>query len=480
MGVRLLWQACDAKKKSRSLLKLGEESYRCTQRSIKIGIDTSCWLIEALHQSDDADEAMLKLHARLLTLLKAPFQPLFVLDGPQRPKVKRGHQVAGYSIALQDRFLKLLDIYGMTALKAKGEAEVALIQLAIYEVIDMILTTDSDALLLGLPLDGDPPLSSDVVIVRDSFALDFYQTDKPAFSTYVERAKDWLRLPQDIYSAKLVADIFSNRIAATIFAAITGGDFARGLAHDLGKRDVPFCVDLANSIAQNYRSQLKDTQERNTQSISGGELLARTRTLDMIREAIVVALERRHGISVRAFSEEATSPLRPDIQQLYLLPVFSPEADIEAARKSLEWPYVPLTSSIISNIEELLGDAKRYAVVFERSVKDVVIAATAHAILRIRIVRAQARQSLPQPQRELIFRKSLDREELVYIREEAATSSRSCNILLRRQADLPRDSRSIPSRRLSGASQKNNRQYMSPSIDLQKPNQISTCLYNNC
>jgi holliday junction resolvase YEN1 len=99
-------------------------------------------------------------------LAELPLLPLFVFDGRNRPKLKRGSRKGkSGSHGLTDGMKKLLDVFGMEwrmvsdfsgiflsvadKRKAEGEAEAELAQLNLAGVIDAVMTDDVDALVFG-------------------------------------------------------------------------------------------------------------------------------------------------------------------------------------------------------------------------------------------------------------------------------------------------------------------------------------------
>ncbi|KAF8958353.1 hypothetical protein BDZ97DRAFT_1842326, partial [Flammula alnicola] len=76
------------------------------------------------------------LFYRLCHLLTLPIIPIFVFDGPDRPKVKRGVN-------------KFIDTFGFFWYTAAGEAEANLTELNRRNLIDAIISEDNDNLVFG-------------------------------------------------------------------------------------------------------------------------------------------------------------------------------------------------------------------------------------------------------------------------------------------------------------------------------------------
>lgn len=70
---------------------------------------------------------------------------VFVLDGPDRPKIKRNKRVGGEGARAQERdLIKLLDLYGFPWLRAPGEAEAQLAYMNEQGDIDAVLSVSWD------------------------------------------------------------------------------------------------------------------------------------------------------------------------------------------------------------------------------------------------------------------------------------------------------------------------------------------------
>jgi len=101
--------------------------------------------------------------------MSVPFLPLFIFDGPKRPKVKRGKRISGEKHWLVDSMKGMIDAFGYewrmvrSAIdtltvssnilrrlrKAPGEAEAELAYLNSMGIIDAILSDDVDNFLFG-------------------------------------------------------------------------------------------------------------------------------------------------------------------------------------------------------------------------------------------------------------------------------------------------------------------------------------------
>ncbi|KAF8170205.1 hypothetical protein K438DRAFT_1982730 [Mycena galopus ATCC 62051] len=90
--------------------------------------------------------ALRTLFFRLCTLAQWPLIPLFVFDGRNRPKVKRGSKMGkSGSLPLAQPMKTMLGHFGMEWREAEGEAEAELACLNQEGHIDVIITDDCDA-----------------------------------------------------------------------------------------------------------------------------------------------------------------------------------------------------------------------------------------------------------------------------------------------------------------------------------------------
>lgn len=80
-----------------------------------------------------------------------PFLPLFVFDGPKRPKIKRGKVVGGKEHWMVNSLRTILDAFGFECRTAPGEAEAELAFLNRIGVIDAVLSDDVDCFIFGAP-----------------------------------------------------------------------------------------------------------------------------------------------------------------------------------------------------------------------------------------------------------------------------------------------------------------------------------------
>lgn len=93
--------------------------------------------------------AIRTLFYRLVRLLGTPIQPIFVFDGPNKPKFKRNRQSGrgdGFSAAHAKRLIRL---FGFIAHDSPGEAEAECAFLQKNGVVDAVLSEDVDTIMFG-------------------------------------------------------------------------------------------------------------------------------------------------------------------------------------------------------------------------------------------------------------------------------------------------------------------------------------------
>jgi holliday junction resolvase YEN1 len=82
------------------------------QRGYRIGIDASIWYYHA-HSSREGENPELRmLFFRLAKFLALPLLPLFIFDGPKRPKNKRNKRIMGAQHPLTGSFKVMIEAFG--------------------------------------------------------------------------------------------------------------------------------------------------------------------------------------------------------------------------------------------------------------------------------------------------------------------------------------------------------------------------------
>jgi holliday junction resolvase YEN1 len=136
--------------KRAALSKLAIDHFTCTSTPLKVAVDISIWSFQVQRASGGSNANIRTLYRRLLNLLRLPLYPLFVFDGPYKPPFKRGKSTITYSQYDVDKPTKdLLDLFGLPWHVAPGEAEAECANFQKNDVVDVVLSEDSDTLMFG-------------------------------------------------------------------------------------------------------------------------------------------------------------------------------------------------------------------------------------------------------------------------------------------------------------------------------------------
>lgn len=115
----------------------------------------SIWLVsvDLISKAHDKVDPLKVLLYKLFRLYSAPILPVFVFDGPLRPKLKRGKEInTAAPIVNERKFREMAASLGFECWSAPGEAEAELSYLASIQMLDVVITDDSDAMLFGAPV----------------------------------------------------------------------------------------------------------------------------------------------------------------------------------------------------------------------------------------------------------------------------------------------------------------------------------------
>ncbi|WFD04742.1 hypothetical protein MVES1_000066 [Malassezia vespertilionis] len=153
MGVPGLWQELAGAAINRTLAEIAWDAWskeRVQDRQfLRLGIDASLWLFHARKSRGGKNPALRALFFRLARLLALPITPVFVLDGKERPRIKRDTLVHTGAHVIQTQFCEMLRGFGFAYWEAPGEAEAELAWMDMQGLLDAVLTDDVDALLFG-------------------------------------------------------------------------------------------------------------------------------------------------------------------------------------------------------------------------------------------------------------------------------------------------------------------------------------------
>ncbi|KAJ3522271.1 hypothetical protein NM688_g8897 [Phlebia brevispora] len=228
MGVQGLWEILQPTAESRSLAHLavvdGFESNSSERRAFRIGIDASLWYQHAsgwvryAKRDIGANPDVRTLFFRLCNLSELPIILLFVFDGRQRPKVKRGSKKGkSGSHNLTQKMKEMLNVFGMEWRMALGEAEAELAHLNRVGVIDAIMTDDADAFLFG----------ARAIIRNPSLSLTGNRND-PAVNMEGKASQHHVK----IFTADAIRNhpaVRLTRGGMILIALLSGGDYDHGI-----------------------------------------------------------------------------------------------------------------------------------------------------------------------------------------------------------------------------------------------------------
>ncbi|PPQ81244.1 hypothetical protein CVT24_009531, partial [Panaeolus cyanescens] len=146
------------------------------------------------------------LFHKLVKFLDVPATFLFVFDGPDRPKIKRGKQVR-HQIWWAAIVENLIQAFGFKTHHAPGEAEAELALLNSRGFIDAIITSDSDAFVFGT-----------LCIIRAIPSNG--RTNNKQFDDEYE-----------LYTQeKIPREFRADRGGLLLFALLSGGDYSTGIS----------------------------------------------------------------------------------------------------------------------------------------------------------------------------------------------------------------------------------------------------------
>ncbi|KIP12163.1 hypothetical protein PHLGIDRAFT_21224 [Phlebiopsis gigantea 11061_1 CR5-6] len=151
MGVAGLWDVLRPSAVSRSFTAVAVDGFteNARTRAFRVGIDASIWFVHATYGQEGENPELRTIFFRLTRLLKLPFLPVFVFDGPMRPDVKRGKTIDKKPHWMVEGMKRMVEAFGFEWRTAPGEAEAELAYLNRIGVIDAVLSDDVDTFVFG-------------------------------------------------------------------------------------------------------------------------------------------------------------------------------------------------------------------------------------------------------------------------------------------------------------------------------------------
>ncbi|KAK4073424.1 uncharacterized protein Triagg1_5250 [Trichoderma aggressivum f. europaeum] len=132
-----------------SLSKLASDSFVEHSRPYRLAIDIAIWQFQNQAARGGTNPAIRTLFYRLVRLLGTPIQPIFVFDGPNKPKFKRNRRSGrgdGFAAVHAKRLIRL---FGFVVHDAPGEAEAECAFLQKNGIVDAVLSEDVDTIMFG-------------------------------------------------------------------------------------------------------------------------------------------------------------------------------------------------------------------------------------------------------------------------------------------------------------------------------------------
>ncbi|OTA07884.1 hypothetical protein A9Z42_0088150 [Trichoderma parareesei] len=148
MGIKGIYRELGPGKRV-SLSKLASDSFAQHNRPYRLAIDIAIWQFQNQAARGGTNPAIRTLFYRLVRLLGTPIQPIFVFDGPRKPKFKRNKRSGrgdGFAAAHAKRLIRL---FGFVVHDAPGEAEAECALLQRNGIVDAVLSEDVDTIMFG-------------------------------------------------------------------------------------------------------------------------------------------------------------------------------------------------------------------------------------------------------------------------------------------------------------------------------------------
>ncbi|KAH0495779.1 hypothetical protein TgHK011_009310 [Trichoderma gracile] len=148
MGIKGIYRELGPGKRV-SLSKLASDSFAQHNRPYRLAIDIAIWQFQNQAARGGTNPAIRTLFYRLVRLLGTPIQPIFVFDGPNKPKFKRNRRSGrgdGFAAAHAKRLIRL---FGFVVHDAPGEAEAECAFLQRNGIVDAVLSEDVDTIMFG-------------------------------------------------------------------------------------------------------------------------------------------------------------------------------------------------------------------------------------------------------------------------------------------------------------------------------------------
>ncbi|VUC30316.1 unnamed protein product [Clonostachys rosea] len=132
-----------------ALAKLAAESYRESNRPLRLAIDFAIWQYQTQAAQGGHNPAIRTLFYRLVRLKATTINPVFVFDGPNKPAFKRKKRSGRGNGVATAQAKKLIRLFGFATHDAPGEAEAECALLQKRGIVDAVLSEDVDTIMFG-------------------------------------------------------------------------------------------------------------------------------------------------------------------------------------------------------------------------------------------------------------------------------------------------------------------------------------------
>ncbi|KAF7323516.1 PIN domain-like protein [Mycena kentingensis (nom. inval.)] len=153
MTITAFWKLASAFCHTASLAALNADHL---EKYIVVGIDAMIWIVKTQaafhkpHHSQNGESPELRtLFYKLAAFQKSGAIAVFVFDGPNKAKVKRGKTVRSKPHWLVSSFQDLIKAFGYYHHQAPGEGEAELAYMNARREVDMVYTDDGDVFAFG-------------------------------------------------------------------------------------------------------------------------------------------------------------------------------------------------------------------------------------------------------------------------------------------------------------------------------------------
>ncbi|KAI5296565.1 hypothetical protein KEM52_000013 [Ascosphaera acerosa] len=300
------------------------------RRPIRIAIDISIWLYQMKASKGGFNPELRTLLFRLTRLTTLPIHPLFVYDGKDRPRLKRGRVVRGSGgTVLERQSQRLLDAFKLPWHTAPGEAEAECALLQRAGVVDAVMTEDIDAVMFG----------SEVTLLN-------YQKEGSVSASTAATHVSVYRTRRSIKGQP--PNVWLSRQSMILFALLSGGDYIPAGVPKCGTKLASEIVaaGFGKSLMAIFRDSIDDQEER---------LAAWRRQLeDELHTNASGFFKTKH----KAVTIPDTFPDK-EVLLAYAIPVISTPAEVRSLKASLGWIEVLDSRSIHRFTQEVLAWEER-------------------------------------------------------------------------------------------------------------------------